>query len=98
MQRTFEQGEIFEIMMFGETIDRVDEHTLQGRCSESDKDFYFVINHYHQYRHFFHSYDLTIIYNIINRKKRRVLVHNVFRSVGRRVIDFFRTSRTQTIN
>jgi hypothetical protein len=98
VQRTFEQGEIFEIMMFGGIIGRIDEYTLLGRCSESDTDFYFVINHHHQYRHFFHSYDLTIIYNIINRKKRRVLVHNFFRSVGRRVIDFFRTSRAQTIN
>jgi hypothetical protein len=98
VQRTFEQGEIFEIMMFGGIIGRIDEYTLLARCSESDKDFYFDINHHHQYRHFFHSYDLTIIYNIINRKKRRVLVHNFFRSVGRCVIEFFRTSRTQTIH
>lgn len=69
VQRTFERGEIFEIMMFGGMIGRIDKHTLQGRCSESDQDFQFIINHHHQYRHFFHSYDLTIIYNIINRKK-----------------------------
>lgn len=70
VQRTSEQGEIFETMMFGGIVGRSGENTWQGRCSESDQDFHFVINDHHQYRHFFHSYDLTIIYNIIKRKKK----------------------------
>ncbi len=66
---TFEQGEIFEVMMFGGIFGRADANTLEGYCSKSDMDFLFVINDHCRYRHFFHSYDLKIIYNIINRKK-----------------------------
>ena len=42
--RTFEQGEIFEIMMFGRIIGRTDDNTIEAWCSVSDEDFQFVIN------------------------------------------------------
>jgi hypothetical protein len=95
LERVFEQGEIFEIMMYGGVVGRIDQNTLQWECLESDKDFHFVIDR-QQYRHFFISYDLTIILNIINRKKKLVAVRNYFRSIGQRINNFigmFRTPR-----
>lgn len=86
--RVFEQGEIFEIMMWRGIVGRIDQNTLQWQCSGSDKDFHFVIDQ-HQYRHFFVSYDLTIIRNIIKRKKRRVRVLNYIRSIRQRINNFF---------
>lgn len=91
---TFEQGEVFEMMMFGGIIGRIDNNAIYGCCSKVDPDFQFVINNHDRYRHFFHSYDLTILYNIIQTKKRRMLVFDFLRSVVRCIVNFVRLRRT----
>jgi hypothetical protein len=85
----FEQGEIFEMMMYGAIVGRprLNSNTLIWQCSRSDPDFEFLIDQ-HEYRHIFVSYDLTIIRNIIDRKKRRVLVRNYARSIRQRIANF----------
>jgi hypothetical protein len=61
LERIYEQGEIFETMVFGGVVGRIDARTLRVQCSESDSQFNFVINDDNQLCHFFVSYDLTII-------------------------------------
>lgn len=94
---TSEQGEIFEIMMFGGIIGRID-NTVYAYCSKVDYGFQFAISSHSQYRHFFRSHDLTILYNIVQAKKRRILISNFLRSVGQRLVNFLHLRWTQTVD
>jgi len=44
LERIYEQGEIFETMMFGGVFGRIDARKLPLQCSESDSELNFVID------------------------------------------------------